>query len=92
MRTFWDETRGLLADDIAHKHFSEHSQCLALLAGGLDAVRAERIADSLLKQDGLDRTTIYFTHYLFEAYRLIWPDGPVLRSHEPLAEPQDVRV
>ena len=34
-------------------------------------MRAAHIADSLLKQDGLDRTTIYFTHYLFEAYRLI---------------------
>lgn len=32
---FWDEERGLFADVWAHKHFSEHTQCLALLSGAL---------------------------------------------------------
>ncbi len=69
--TFWDEARGLYADDPARQHFSEHTQCLALLSGLVDPARRQRIAEGLLHDDGLARTTIYFTHYLFEAYREI---------------------
>jgi hypothetical protein len=29
--TFWDEKRGLYAEDLDHQHFSQHAQCLALL-------------------------------------------------------------
>ncbi len=68
---FWDEDRGLLADDLARRHFSEHTQCLAVLSGRLDAETRERVAHGLLHDPGLDRTTIYFTHYLFETYRLL---------------------
>lgn len=72
---FWDAERGLYADDLEHAHWSEHAQCLALLAGaphGEAAVR--RIAEEPLTQaplpsggEGLARTTVYFDHYLFEA-------------------------
>ncbi len=68
---FWDEGRGLFADDLAHAHFSEHAQCLALLSGLLDADKRVRIAAGLLTADDLTRTTIYFSHYLFETYRLL---------------------
>ncbi|NLO72537.1 MAG: alpha-L-rhamnosidase [candidate division WS1 bacterium] len=75
---FWDEGRGLLADDLSHQHFSEHAQCLALLAEaadpagvGLEPARRERIVQGLLEGSDLARTTIYFSHYLFEAYRLL---------------------
>jgi hypothetical protein len=68
---FWDETRGLFADDLAHAHFSEHSQCLALLSDTLDEEQSTRIADNLLHDASLTRTTIYFSHYLFETYRLL---------------------
>ena len=66
---FWDEDRGLLADDRARQHFSEHTQCMALLSGQLDPACAARVADGLLREPGLERTTIYFSHYLFETYR-----------------------
>jgi alpha-L-rhamnosidase len=66
--SFWDEERGLLADDLAHTHFSEHSQCLALLSGLL-GWREEKIASGLLEDPDLDRATVYFSHYLFETYR-----------------------
>ena len=68
---FWDEERGLFADDLAHEHFSEHTQCLALLSGALSDEQWERIGQGLLDDPGLTRTTISFTHYLFEAYRLL---------------------
>ena len=68
---FWDEGRGLLADDLTRQHFSEHAQCLALLSGLLEEDKRARVADGLLRDEGLSRATIYFSHYLFEAYRLI---------------------
>jgi alpha-L-rhamnosidase len=68
---FWNETRGLFADDLAHTHFSEHAQCLALLSGALAEEQYARTAQSLLTDKSLTRTTIYFNHYLFETYRLL---------------------
>ncbi len=68
-RRFWDEKRGLYADDLAHVHWSEHAQCLAVLGGSLSAARRAQIAKGLQGDPDLARTTIYFTHYLFEAYR-----------------------
>jgi len=68
---FWDETRGLFADDLTHTRFSEHTQCLALLSGVLAGEQQRCTAQSLLSDPTLTRTTIYFTHYLFETYRLL---------------------
>jgi alpha-L-rhamnosidase len=68
---FWDEGRGLFADDLAHRHFSEHTQCLALLSGALKGERYTTVAQNLLQDASLTRTTIYFNHYLFETFRLL---------------------
>jgi hypothetical protein len=64
----WDAQRGLYADDLAHEHFSEHTQCLAMLSGHLRAERQPAMAHGLLHDTLLTRTTIYFSHYLFETY------------------------
>lgn len=72
---FWDEDRGLLADDPERAHFSEHTQCLALLSTRLPGEHQERAAAGLLGDPTLTRTTIYFTHYLFETYRLLRHDA-----------------
>jgi hypothetical protein len=68
---FWDEQRGLFADDQAHTNFSEHTQCLALLSGALDVELYARTADNLLSDVALTPTTIYFSHYLFETYYML---------------------
>jgi len=68
---FWDEQRGLFADDLAHTRYSEHTQCLALLSGLLDGKQKRRTGESLLSDATLTRATIYFTHYLFETYYLL---------------------
>ena len=68
VRTFWDEGRGLIADTVAKDRFSEHAQCLALLAGVLPPERERRAAEGLFSASGLARTTVYFSHYLFDAY------------------------
>jgi hypothetical protein len=68
-QNFWDEGKGLFADDLDKKHFSEHSQCLALLTGKCEKEKAERAGKKLLSFPDLKRTTIYFTHYLFETFQ-----------------------
>jgi hypothetical protein len=68
---FWDEARGLFADDAAHTRFSEHAQCLAILSGQINPAQQQRMAAGLLSDPQLARTTVYFTHYLFETYRVI---------------------
>ena len=75
---FWDDDRGLLADDADHRFFSEHSQCLGVIAGGLNPQRAARAVAAMLDAPPgtLAAATVYFTHYLFEACRLVRrPDG-----------------
>jgi len=67
---FWNESRGIFADDEKHEHFSEHAQCLALLGDSVDASKRARVLDGLLTQPDLARTTVYFTHYLFETCAL----------------------
>ena len=63
---FWDESRSLFADDLSKKCFSEHAQCLAILSGLLHSAQQERVGHALLVDENLARTTIYFSHYLFE--------------------------
>lgn len=67
----WGDARGLFADDLAHTCFSQHTQCLSLLSGALDGEQRKRTAQNLLSDPSLTRITIYFTHYLFETYRLL---------------------
>lgn len=68
-QAFWDEERGLYADTVAHDSYSEHAQCLALLSGLFPEARCRRAGAGLLADPRLERTTIYFAHYLFETYR-----------------------
>jgi alpha-L-rhamnosidase len=60
---FWNEPRGLFTDTPGGATFSEHVQCLASLCG------LDTNLYALLSDTDLARTTIYFTHYLFETYR-----------------------
>jgi alpha-L-rhamnosidase len=67
VRAYWAPQRGLFADDLAGTRFSEHAQCLALLCNLLDRDDRARVIDGLLNAPRLARTTVYFSHYLFEA-------------------------
>jgi hypothetical protein len=62
----WDESRALYRDVADGATYSEHAQILALLSGLLPAVRTNRLLDSLAATPDLARTTVYFSHYLFE--------------------------
>ena len=73
---FWDEARGMMADDLSHEHFSEHTQCLVLLSNAelpnlIDPVKALRIAEGLLTAPDLARMTVYASFYLFETFRVL---------------------
>jgi alpha-L-rhamnosidase len=70
-KAFFDPNRGMFSEDIKHEHFSEHAQCLALLSGMTPEPLRAQVAQGLLTADDLARTTIYFSHYLFETYTQI---------------------
>jgi alpha-L-rhamnosidase len=67
---FFVPQRGVMSDTLTHDRFSEHTQCMALLASAHPAVAASfdtaRVLDGLRHAPDLDRATIYFSHYLFE--------------------------
>ncbi len=63
---FWDEHKGMFSDDLRHRCYSEHAQCLALLSGFLDSGRSAIVVNSLLESDDLVKTSIFFKHYFFE--------------------------
>jgi hypothetical protein len=68
---FWDASKGMYADDLSKKYFSEHTQCLAILSGLLEEQACAAIGEKLFCEKNLSQTTIYFTHYLFETcYKL----------------------
>ncbi|MEK7415179.1 MAG: alpha-L-rhamnosidase C-terminal domain-containing protein [Planctomycetota bacterium] len=64
---WWDDRRSLFADDSTRKTFSEHAQCLALIAGILDPARAQRCLDAWLAATDLAQATVYFSFYTLEA-------------------------
>ncbi len=68
-RVFCDEERGLFADNLSKTCWSEHAQCLAILSGQLSEATESRLMENMLRSKDLERTTIYFSHYYFEACR-----------------------
>ena len=67
-QAFFDPLVKFFADDLEHQHHSEHAQALAVLAGAVEPAERELFADALAGRNNLTRTTIYFSHYLFEAF------------------------
>ncbi|MBI4976257.1 MAG: alpha-L-rhamnosidase [Spirochaetes bacterium] len=65
---FYDDNTGLFADDLKHREYSEHAQCLAVLSGAVIGAAAKKLINRMLQQQELSRATIYFSHYLFEAF------------------------
>lgn len=71
LEIFWDEGRGLYADDPEGSAYCEHSQILAILSGQLPPARQERLLQGLIDGAGMERATVHYVHYLFEVcYKL----------------------
>ncbi len=81
-QTFWDAARGAYADDVAHQHFSQHAQCLAILSGACPADVVTTAADTLLSDERLAQCTIYFSHYLFEVFGKLGRVDQLLRRFD----------
>lgn len=69
-QVFWDEERGLFANDLAHTQFSDHPQAFAILSGQLAPEQQTRLAQTWPQAD-MHRATYFFLHYCLEAYRLL---------------------
>jgi len=67
-RTFWCVDKALFASSLAKDNFSEHAQCLALLADVVTGEEADRCFRALVETSDLARGTIYYKHYLFTTY------------------------
>ena len=81
---FWDAQHGFYADDLGHRHYSEHAQCLALMSRALPPERERTLADNLFRAPGIERATIYFTHYLFECAAATGHIQPLFERMESL--------
>ena len=68
VKRFWSSGRGMLSDDLKHAHYSEHTQALAILAGILPSSKVAQAVKGLASASDLARVTIYYSHYLFEAF------------------------
>ena len=68
VRIFWDEKNAMLADTDTFSHYSEHALSLAIIAGILPPDKRAAAAKALVERDGIARATVYFSHYLFQAY------------------------
>ncbi len=100
---YWVARRGLLSDDLAMTRYSEHAQCLALLCDLFDGSDRNRVVEGMLHSPGLARTTVYFSHYLFEAlYKVgaldqadqrlsFWRDLPSMGLKTVLEQPEPSR-
>ena len=65
---FWDADEGLVADDVGHRHFSEHAQALAVVAGVLPPADERTLFAHLAAWNRPVRCSVYFRFYLFEAF------------------------
>ncbi|WP_368498225.1 hypothetical protein [Herbiconiux sp. A18JL235] len=67
-RFFWDDQRGVYADDVAHSAFSEHAQALAVLAG---AAHGSKGLARVLTDDQAAKASHYFAFYVIEALGVV---------------------
>ena len=65
---FWCGDKALFASNVDKTRFSEHSQCLALLADVVTGEDANRCFKALVEAPDLQRGSIYYKHYLYSTY------------------------
>lgn len=83
---FWDEERGLFADDLLKLNFSEHAQCMAILSGRLEVNRRHRVFQELIQAEDMAKTSIFYSHYLFEVFGLMGRTDLMMERMKPWFE------
>ncbi|MBQ7180012.1 MAG: hypothetical protein IJR87_01820 [Bacteroidaceae bacterium] len=63
---FWDESSGMIADTPERNSFSQHAQCLAMLAGILSSQQEDAAFRALIERTDIAVATDYFRYYLFQ--------------------------
>lgn len=66
-QTFWNAEQQAFADDAGHRHYSQHAQSLAVIAGLVPRHQRKRLMRKALTDPAFAKATIYFRYYLFEA-------------------------
>ena len=82
-KAFWDDGRGLFAIDLERCHFSEHSQCMAVLGGRITSQQQASIVGKLISDPSLTRVQLFYSHYLFETYRRLGLMDALVARLEP---------
>jgi hypothetical protein len=77
---FWRGEKGMFAEDDTGEYFSEHAQILAALSGRIDSSAAEGIKNALLNAPNLAKSSIFYKHYLFEAFKILGAPGQILKE------------
>lgn len=83
---FWDEEKSMLTDTTKAKTFSEHAQCLGLLTGTIPADKADTCFQAMLSHDPIAKTTIYYSFYLLETFKLMNRGDLILKRMEQWQE------
>ena len=68
---YWDAGRRLFADTPERRHYSQHSNVLAVLAGVLTGSEARDVVTRVLADETLTQCSYYFRHYLHSAVNLV---------------------
>lgn len=68
---YWDDARNLFAEDADHTKFTEHTQCMAVLGGFVPPGHEAALGEALATAKDLDRTTVYYSSYLIDAFRAL---------------------
>ena len=64
---YWDASKGLYAQTVEKKLFSQHANSLAILANMVTGEQAKQVAEKLLSDKSLAQCTVYYKYYLHEA-------------------------
>lgn len=64
---YWVESKGLLADDAAHRYFSQHANTLAVLTDLVAPERRVPMMKQILQDSTLAQASIYFRYYVHAA-------------------------
>jgi len=69
---YFDNKKGLFAENLDHSMFSQHVNSLAIIAGVVTGTQAKDVMLKTLMDKSLIQTTIYFSYYLNQA---LWISG-----------------
>lgn len=76
-KAFWDKRSGRWSDDRLHLSHSQHAQALAVLSEALPAKLRVAAAAALDADPFAAPASLYFTHYLIEAWAWAGHDGRI---------------